>query len=144
MSPGSHRVALALGSGITLLGVLRALAKANVTAFGLPDADKLARRSRHFKAGPSSLAGVDATTLGEALRSLPKRTVIFGCSDYWARAVAALPPEVLADYPASIAPLEALDLLVDKARLRETLERLGIPHPRTRDVLSPADLEGLP
>lgn len=115
-----------------------------MTIYALPDAEKMIRRSRLFRSAPARLAGVQATNLAEAVQSLPKRTVLFGCSDYWARAVAALPPTVLVDYPASIAPLAALDLLVDKARLRETLERIGIPHPRTRDLSSRTDLEAVP
>jgi predicted ATP-grasp superfamily ATP-dependent carboligase len=44
-------------------------------------------------------------------------------------------------YPASVAPLEAVDTLVDKSRFRATLERLGLPQPRTHDLSSLEDLE---
>jgi D-aspartate ligase len=63
------------------------------------------------------------------------------CSDFWARTVAALPAEVRARYPASIAPLEALDILVDKGRFGATLDRLQLPHPTTRPMTSVADLD---
>jgi predicted ATP-grasp superfamily ATP-dependent carboligase len=66
------------------------------------------------------------------------------CSDQWARTVAGLPVEVLARYPASVPPLDAIELLVDKGRFAGTLERLGLPHPTTRLVASRADLDGIP
>jgi predicted ATP-grasp superfamily ATP-dependent carboligase len=65
------------------------------------------------------------------------------CSDIWVRAVAALPAHVGARYPASVAPLAALDTVVDKARFGGTLERLRLPHPTTRLVKSPQDLQGV-
>ena len=131
---------LALGSGITLLGVLRALSKENVDLIALPDADRPARRSRWYKAGPASLSGLEPRNLAAALRSLPSPTVLIPCSDIWARTVSALAESVRAEYPASIAPLNALDLLVDKARFGSTLERLGLPHPETRFLKAVHDL----
>jgi D-aspartate ligase len=132
--------ALALGSGITLLGVMRTLSDAGARVVALPDADRMARRSRRYNAAPRELAGLRAETLADALPNLPPRTVLFPCSDMWARAIAALPEDTRAVYPASIAPLSALDILVDKGRFRATLERLNIPHPTTRSVSAVSDL----
>jgi D-aspartate ligase len=131
---------LALGSGITLLGVLRTLSQAKADVIALPDIDRVTRRSRWYRAGPAALSGMKAEMLAQRLESLPHQTVLMPCSDLWVRTVAALPAEVRARYPASIAPLWALDLLVDKARFGATLDRLELPHPATRLMKSVQDL----
>jgi predicted ATP-grasp superfamily ATP-dependent carboligase len=66
------------------------------------------------------------------------------CSDLWVRAVAALPAGVRKRYPASIAPVAALDVLVDKAQFGARLTRLGLPHPTTRFLQSVGDLDDVP
>jgi len=143
MSRTSDRRALALGSGITLLGVIRVLSELGVDVVALPDADRVPRRSRWFRAAPSSFAGLRADALAKALSILPERTVLFPCSDMWARAIAALPPDVLAAYPASVASVEALDALIDKGRFRALLEQTGIPHPRTVNISAVSELDQL-
>jgi predicted ATP-grasp superfamily ATP-dependent carboligase len=57
--------------------------------------------------------------------------VLIPCSDAWVAAVARLEPTLAARFPASIAPLESLDICLDKGRFADTLARLGLPHPRT-------------
>jgi len=133
--------ALVLGSGITALGVLRTLSESDVDAVALPDVDRVTRRSRWFRAGPSVLSGISPDTLPQALESLPVPTVLMPCSDIWVRTVAALPAGIRVHYPASVAPIQALDLLVDKSRFGDTLDRLGCPHPATRLMRSARDLE---
>jgi predicted ATP-grasp superfamily ATP-dependent carboligase len=137
---GRPRV-LALGSGITLLGVLRSLSEINVEAMALPDADRAARRSRWYRPAPRAFMGVNADTIAKRLESLPHPTVLIPCSDFWARTVAALPADVRARYPSSSAPLTALDLLVDKGRFGAALDRLALPHPTTRQLKSVQDLQ---
>ena len=132
---------LALGSGITLLGVLRTLSEIDADVMALPDADRAARRSRWYRSAPRPFIGVNADTIAQRLESLPSPTVLMPCSDFWARTVAALPAEVRARYPSSSAPLSALDLLVDKGRFGAALDRLGLPHPRTRKLTSIRDLD---
>ena len=132
---------LALGSGITVLGVLRTLSKANADVFTLPDIDQFTRRSRWYKTSPNVLAGMKPDTLAQSLEGLPVPTVLMPCSDTWVRTVAALPLEVRTRYPSSIAPLKALDLLVDKARFGAALDRLELPHPTTRLMRSADDLD---
>lgn len=139
-----RRKVLALGTGITLLGVLRALSTADVDVIALPDADSMSRRSRWYQSGPPFLARLTPATLAERLRALPSPTVLIPCSDVWARALAALPPDLTARYPVSVAPIEVFDLLEDKARFAQTLERLSLPHPITRALRSVSDLDTAP
>ena len=134
---------LALGSGITLLGVLRTLSESGADVIALPDIDRVTRRSRWYRAGPAALSGLKAEMLAQRLESLPAPTILMACSDLWVRTVAALPAAVRARYPASVAPLAALDLLVDKARFGAALDRLQLPHPGTRLMKSVQDLDGV-
>jgi D-aspartate ligase len=90
------------------------------------------------------LSGISPETLPQALTSLPVPTVLMPCSDIWVRTVAALPAGIRARYPACVAPIQALDLLVDKSRFGETLDRLGSPHPATRPMKSAHDLDRIP
>jgi len=143
-APFQRRRALILGAGITLLGVLRSLAEVEVDVLALPDADRLPSRSRWYRAGPEVLAGVQPETLAQVLSGLPRRTVLFPCSDQWALAIAALPADIRNEYPASVAPLEALDVLIDKTQFRATLETLHLPHPATRTLSSRVDLDSVP
>jgi D-aspartate ligase len=132
---------LVLGAGITVLGVLRALSEVNADVVTLPDIDRVTRRSRWYRAGPRSESEVKPDTLAEYVESLPVPTVLMPCSDLWTRTVAALPAEVGIRYPASVAPVDALDLLVDKARFGSTLDRLALPHPATRLMKSAQELD---
>jgi hypothetical protein len=130
----AKRLAVAFGSGITLLGVVRTLSEAGAEVVVAPDAEKMVRRSRHFRAGPDKLLGVRPETLAEALTCLPHQTVLFPCSDLWVRTIAGLPDAIRRDYPASVSSPATLDLLVDKALFRSKLEALGLPHPTTRTL----------
>jgi D-aspartate ligase len=141
MSAGAVRNrVLVLGSGITLLGVLRALSVVDADVFALPDTEDSPRRSRWFRSAPAQLAGLKPSGLQEALEKLPGPTVLMPASDAWVKAVSALPAAVLKRYPASVAPVDAVDVLIDKNRFRETLSRLHLPHPKTQILTSIADL----
>ena len=135
---------LALGSGVTLLGVIRALSQVNADVFALPDTQGAPRRSRWFRRAPPYLSGLTLGMLPSALERLPSPMVLMPCSDAWVKAVAALPDATLSRYPASIAPVDAVDVLVDKNRFRNTLSRLGLPHPRTQILRSETDLVAVP
>ena len=141
---GKRPTVLALGSGITLLGVLRALARKDVDVLALPDADRATRRSRWYRPAPSELSGMTTDMLADRVTLLPAGTILMPCSDIWARAVSALPAGVRERYPASVPPLSALETLVDKGRFRATLERLRLPHPATRLMTSVSDLDTVP
>src|SRR3954466_5896161 len=100
----------------------------------------MSRRSRWYRSAPTSLAGLTPATLAERVQTLPSPTVLIPCSDAWARTLAALPRDFVGRYPVSVAPIQVFDLLEDKARFAQTLERLSIPHPTTRPVCSVSDL----
>jgi D-aspartate ligase len=135
---------LVLGSGLTLLGVIRALSEIKADAIAFPDVEGPPRHSRWFKPAPSSFSGLKPNMLQSALESSARPTVLMPCSDVWVRAVAALPAPIRARHPASVPSLAAIDALVDKNRFRTTLEGLGLPHPTTQILRSGSDLDRVP
>ncbi len=121
--------ALVLGSGVTALGTVRALASAGIPAWLPPAARPPASRSRHARRLPGGDAGTDLAGL---LGRVPlERAVLLPCSDAWAGATARLSGDLAARFPASVAPPAVLDQLVDKARFAGALARHGTPHPAT-------------
>ena len=55
--------------------------------------------------------------------------------------VANLPAGLRERFPSSIAAPETLDALIDKATLARTLDRIGIPHPRTVLIEEPGEFD---
>jgi predicted ATP-grasp superfamily ATP-dependent carboligase len=143
VTPSHPPTVLALGSGVTLLGVVRTLGGQGMSVIALPDADRITRRSRWYHPAPQEFAGLKPNDLPRALSSLHDSVVLMPCSDLWARTVSALPDDLRRRFPSSTAPVAALDILVDKARFGESLDRLGLPHPTTRFVRRLADLDGV-
>jgi predicted ATP-grasp superfamily ATP-dependent carboligase len=68
------------------------------------------------------------------------RMAVIPCGDAWVSALAKLDPDLAARFPASIAPSETLDMVLDKGRFAEAMVRLGIPHPYTRPIETVDDL----
>jgi predicted ATP-grasp superfamily ATP-dependent carboligase len=87
---------------------------------------------------------VNPGDLAEFVGIMPADTVLVPCSDDWVKAVAALPAALRARYPASLPRRETLELLLDKARFRTTLERLALVHPMTHLIESLQDLQAVP
>lgn len=133
--------ALALGSGPTLLGVLRSLSETGAQVVALPDVDHITRRSRWYRPADKSFTGLTPESLATRLELLPSGTVLMPCSDIWVRSVAALPEESRRRWPACAAALSALDVLVDKGHFGATLDRLGLPRPSTRAITSTKEVD---
>jgi predicted ATP-grasp superfamily ATP-dependent carboligase len=95
--------------------------------------------------GPRAIGGDSAASLAHDLRSCAlERAVLLPCSDTALTAIAALPPELGARFPASISPATVIRQLVDKAEFAQLLERVDIPRPLTRRVDRPSDVDALP
>lgn len=131
-----------LGGGITGLGVLRSLGRAGVRPYIVCRRGDVPSHSRWLRGRLDNIQeSDDQEHLERALAEHGLSTaVLVPCSDTWAQAVASLPEPAKSRYPASISPRDVLDLLVDKSRFYETLDQLGVPHPRTRRVVSVEDI----
>jgi len=136
---------LVLGKHITGLGVLRSFARRGVDTFGAEDTTDVIVRSRYYRPAPRRLPETDdSEVLAAYLGRLPfERAVLMPCSDRWAAAVAGLAPDVRRRFQASVSTRVAVDELLDKARFRDLVAVLEIPHPRTHRLTAPADLEAL-
>lgn len=137
---------LIMGQGLTLLGTVRCFGRAQVPAYVLTGPDQLAGPSRWFRPWPGPAVdsgGYDA--LGAALAKIDlAQAVLVPCSDRWAAAVGKLGAELEARFPSVVSPAAAIETLVDKGRFAAALTAVGIPHPRTYELMGPEDLAAVP
>lgn len=134
---------LLLGSGVTALGALRALASAGIPAYVLADAPGFVARSRWFRAAPGKAAAAEADLAGYLASAPWPRAVLLPCSDHWARRVALVPAELRQRFPASVARPEVLAALIDKGRFASLLSEADVDRPVTRCLTDPAELNDL-
>jgi len=73
-----------------------------------------------------------------------QKVVLIPCSDHWTRAIAQLPTHLRDRYPASVASAATVDIMTDKWRFAEMLERENLPRPKTIALHSYGELSGLP
>lgn len=135
---------LLLGSGLTVLGVLRLLGRAGFNPLVVGPAG-LADRSRWFRPCPPSRAKVNPESdLADWLDGLPlDRAVLMPCGDDWALRVAKCAPDVGARFPSSLPSYESLCALIDKGGLANLLDELALAHPRTLAVDAATKLDDI-
>ncbi len=137
--------ALVLGAGITVLGAVRALARAGNAVFAACPPCDYARRSRWYR--PVALAPWDgrggAPAVSELERLPFERAVLIPCSDQTALWVAGLDAATRRRFPSSTPSREVFDLLVDKSRFADLLDHADVPHPYTRRLTLASDLADL-
>lgn len=149
---GRRTPALVLGSGNTLLGVIRTLRRAKIPVYvvsggtGAADRKDFARRSKCFRSVAAAGTATWATQdLASHLRDLPlDRAVLIPCSDSWAMQTAKLPRSIAARFPSSLASANVLQKFIDKGRFAGLLSETGIPHPQTHIIDTPEQLSRLP
>src|SRR4051812_17700555 len=142
MRDGHEVPALVLGAGVSGLAVVRSLGRSGVPVFAAGAETALVRRSRWCRPAPGD-AELRAG-LAEYLRtSVLSRAVLFGCTDYWAETVAALPADLASRFPAVVAEPGVLGALTDKEAFAEAARVAGVPTPRTQRVSGPDDLAAL-
>lgn len=137
--------AVALGGGVTLSAVLGLLHASRITTFAVADAGDIAGYSRWYRPLPGCGSNPKPADLEELLgRSGLDSAVLVPCADDWLRAVASLPTKLARRFPSSTAPVMSINLMTNKWRFAQLLERLQIPHPKTWLVRSRVELSGLP
>ncbi len=134
--------ALALGRGITLLGVLRSLARAGVSVRVGVDSGDFVRWSRYYRrAGGPDIRTDSTASLAADLERLPlQEAVLFPCSDSEAVAVASLTSPLTDRFRSSCPAVDVQILLADKRRFAELLRRLDVQHPETIEITSIDDI----
>ncbi len=136
---------LVLGSSLTVLGVIRLLRRGGFEPYVATDAPPIVRRSRAYRPAPPSAGGARAADdLNAYLDGLPfERAVVVPCSDEWTTRIARRPHETADRFPASVAPIGAIDRLIDKWHLAEAMREARLPHPETIALDERTDLSAL-
>ena len=124
---------LVLGVGITALGAVRCLGRRGTPLYVAGTEEPLVTRSRWFRPLPGGpLREAFPEALRTRLENLPfERMILLPCTDAWAAAVSGLPADLTVRFPASVSPPEVMKRLIDKGFFSQTLDQLGLPHPRT-------------
>ncbi len=136
--------ALALGAGVTLLGVTRILGRQGIPRRASVSKDDLVAATRWLPTAERLPPVGAASGLANYLEALPlERGVLIACSDELALAAAELPRHIAERFPSYQPTASVLKLLVDKGAFLRTLETLSVAHPRTLVVERPEDLEAV-
>jgi predicted ATP-grasp superfamily ATP-dependent carboligase len=138
--------ALVLGSAHTnSLEVMRILGRRGIPQFAVGTAGSFVARSRWHRALPGQQRGDGPASLADLLARVPlERLVLIPCTDDWVLPVARLEPGLAARFPACVASPESHEILLDKSRFADAVERLQVPHPRTIRLESEDDLAAVP
>lgn len=129
---GGTMPALVLGSGITALGVIRALGQAGIPLLVASRASDGNRLSRWYRKAPGWDSGEAWPDLESYLSSgILDGAVLIPCSDHSALEVTQLPPGISHRFPSYLPPPEALRTLTDKSRLYRLLDSEEVPFPQT-------------
>jgi predicted ATP-grasp superfamily ATP-dependent carboligase len=133
---------LVFGTGLTALGVVRALGRRGIVSLVVDTGDSEIRWSRWYRPAPARPSGrPTAALLAGYLDTLDlDRAVLFGCTDDWVRALAALDPSLGSRFNTSLPEGDVLARLVDKGGLAEALRSAGVPHPQTHLLRTEEDL----
>ena len=124
--------ALVLGTGITALGVVRALGRAGIPVQVLSSSPGPVVYSRWYRRPPYRRLLRAPELLEEYLEALPlEHGVLIPASDEAISAISRLPESFRARFPSSIARRDVVEAFIDKAKLHEILREYGVPHPRT-------------
>lgn len=140
--------AVVLGTGLTALGVTRCLAREGIPVRHVcPGPSELLEASRWYRPlvdDPPPGVEEEPDRLGELIEEhVGSEGVLFPCSDAFAVTAASMSPRLRERYGGYLAGSDVVERIVDKARLAELADRVGIPHPATVPVDSEADLREL-
>lgn len=133
-----------LGSGVTALGALRALAEYGAECYVAGSGGALVSDSRWFRQAPGSDGYDDLTATPASVQAIGLNSaVLIPCSDSSTLAVAQLAESNQTRFLSSTCPSEVLQLFQDKQRFAGLLTDLRVPHPLTVVVNDARDLDVL-
>lgn len=135
---------IALGSGVTLASVLNVLRWSGLDFFAVCPPQDFVRRSRWYRPLATALPNPGPSDLQALLETSEiNSAVLLPCSDDWLRAVTSLPTSLSGRFPSSTSP-HCVDILTNKWRFAQLLEKFGIPRPRTQLISSREQCHPLP
>lgn len=134
--------ALVLGSGLTVLGVVRSLGREGISSHCTVPSGDPATWSRWYR--PAAVPILPAT-LAQDLEASPYPCAVpIPCSDAFALAVARLPETLRGRFPTASAPADVVSRAANKGGLASVLREAGLPQPLTWPAHGPADLDAVP
>src|SRR4051812_24719816 len=111
---------LVLGSGLTVLGVIRLLCAAGFQPLVVNGERDVAKNSKCYRPAPASRGAAPDVDFDDYLDGLPlERAILMPCSDKWILRAAQRSASLRKRFPASLSEADALDELIDKLRLSE-------------------------
>jgi predicted ATP-grasp superfamily ATP-dependent carboligase len=136
-----------LGSGVTALGALRAVARDGFDVYAVDTMDETLGRSRWYRLVPN--APTPANFTDESFQHwlttlLWPRAVLIPCSDQWVQRIANLPDDLRVRFPTSVPDRSILNQFVDKGEFAALLAETETPHPESYSIDAGTDLTELP
>jgi D-aspartate ligase len=124
---------IAMGSGLTLNGVIRILGQARLPVYCVCPSDDFVLHSRWYREPPLHGAeNLKPFELETFLRSLDwEEAVLMPCSDDWVRATISLPTVLARRFHASVPVRDVVESMLDKWKFAELLTVTDTPHPET-------------
>jgi D-aspartate ligase len=134
-----------LGLGLSALGTVRSLGRAGLRPYLVCPRGDLAGLTRWARGRVLRIEeSADPDVLAEGLERLGfGGAVLIPCTDEWSEVVAKLAASSGRSFVTSAPDPAVVDLLVDKLRFAETVQRLDVPHPRTLAISNEEELDGL-
>jgi len=123
---------LILGTGITVLGLVRSLGMAGIPSYCLSKNPEIEAYSRWYRTLPESELIAEGEPLNSFLENVNiGKAVLIPCNDHWTHKVASLTDSLKESFLTSQSELETLKLFTDKASFAKTLTQCRIQHPGT-------------
>lgn len=148
MRGGDVLPAIVMGRGPTALGILRSLHLAGIPAYVACPPGDLVTHSKFWRPTPGDVAwdGQPGAHAWDVLKAMPlERAVIIPGADDAALWLSSLPGSELGKrFLVSTSERDVQELLQDKSVFAGYLAAAGIPHPRTFNIGSLADIDTIP
>jgi D-aspartate ligase len=134
--------ALLLGTGVTVLGVMRCLGRKHIPLYCLSEKPEMEAYSRWRRTFPQKIREFGETSdLERVLETVPLREgVLIGCSDQWAIEVSRLGAALRDRFHACLPRAGVIRRFVNKGGLAELLETANLPRPPTQIARSEQDI----
>jgi predicted ATP-grasp superfamily ATP-dependent carboligase len=134
-----------LGLGLSALGTVRSLGRAGLNPYIVCPKGDFAGLSRWVKGRVLRVAAADQPSLVAVLENAGlSRAVLIPCTDTWSQVVSELSKVPGSRFLTSAPDPAVVEIVVDKLRFAETVERLGVPYPPTFPLEREEQLDSLP
>jgi predicted ATP-grasp superfamily ATP-dependent carboligase len=134
-----------LGTGLTVLGVIRCLGRKGIPLFCLSEGLGFESHSRWCQRTNQAIGAFGtAAELANLLESSAiDRAVVIPCSDHWTREVVRLDPSLRQRFHLCLPDEATLNRFLDKRAFAELLDEVDVSRPTSRIVEGESDLAGV-